>query len=65
MDIAQMAISMNQAQLQQEVGVSVMKMVMDSSKAQTEDLVKVLETATVAMEQAVSPHLGGNIDLKL
>ena len=58
MDIAAMSTVMSQMKVQQEASMSVMKMAMDTAKQNTSDMVK-------TMEMSVSPHLGGNIDIKL
>ena len=58
MDIAALSMGLSQMQLAQEVGVSVMKMAMETSEVQVADLTKL-------MEQSVTPHLGGNIDISL
>ena len=58
MDIAAMSTVMSQMKVQQEASISVMKMAMDTAKQNTSDMVK-------TMEMSVSPHLGGNIDIKL
>lgn len=58
MDIAALSMGLSQMQLAQEVGVSVMKMAMETSEVQVADLTKL-------MEQSVTPHIGGNIDISL
>lgn len=65
MDIAAMSISLNQAQLKQQAGVSVIKMAMDTAKGQDAALDKLLEASIKALEQSVQPHMGNNIDLHL
>lgn len=45
-------------QFAQEVGVSVMKMAIETSELQLADLTKM-------MEQSVNPHLGRSIDISL
>ena len=49
MDIPSLSIAMNQFNLHQEVGVSVIKMAMESMKTQGADLTKMLETTTKIM----------------
>jgi hypothetical protein len=56
MDIAALSIVLKQMQLSQQVGVSVLKLAMDSAKTQTAGITKI-------MEQAVNPNLGANIDI--
>lgn len=58
MDIAALSMGLSQMQLAQEVGVSVMKMAMDTSEVQVADLTKM-------MDQSVNPHVGGKIDISL
>lgn len=65
MDVAAMSTMLSQARVQQQASTSVMKMAMDSMKVQGADLTKMLEINTKIMEQAVNPHIGSNIDIKL
>jgi len=71
MDIAALSMGMSQMNLHQKASMSVMKMAMDTAKEQTVDLVKMLDVSNVVntdtkiMEQSVTPHLGGNIDISL
>ena len=58
MDIAAMSMSMSQTKVQEQASISVMKMVMDTSKVQPPQLTK-------TMEQSVNPHIGSSLDLKL
>lgn len=57
MDIAALSMGLSQMKLANEVGASVLKMAMDTSKIQAADLTRM-------MEQSVNPHMGGNIDIK-
>lgn len=57
MDIAAMSMGLSQVKLANEVSTSVMKMAMDTSVEQMDDIVRM-------MEQSVNPHIGGSIDLK-
>ncbi|SFH70726.1 Putative motility protein [Tindallia magadiensis] len=65
MDVAAMSIALNQMKLQQEASVSVLKMAMDGGSSQMEGLEKMLDTNTKMLEQSVTPHLGGNLDIQL
>lgn len=58
MDIAALSMGLSQMQVAQEASISVMKMAMDTATSQSNDLSKL-------MEQATTPHLGGNIDISL
>lgn len=58
MDIAAMATQYKQIMLQSAVQVKVQAMTMDMATEQSAELIK-------AMEQSVTPHLGGNLDISL
>ncbi len=58
MDIAALSMGLSQMKVAQQASISVMKIAMDNAKVQTADLTKM-------MEQSISPHVGGNIDIKL
>jgi len=58
MDIAALSTAMNQSSLMQAVNISVMKMANDQALSQGQQLVQM-------MERSVTPHLGGNIDIRL
>ena len=62
MDIAALSIGLSQMKVAQEVGVSVLKMAMDTSKIQVTEM---LEVNTKAMEQSINPKLGGKVDIRL
>ncbi len=57
-DIAALSISMNQASLNQQVGIALTKKVMDTSKENVQALTKM-------MELSVNPNLGKNIDISV
>ena len=63
MDIAALSSAMKHSSLKQQVGVSVLKMAMDASEVQIENIEKMLEESTKLMELSVNPELGGNIDI--
>lgn len=58
MDIAALSVSMSQASLAQQVGLSVAKLSIDTATQNAEDLTKL-------MEQSVNPNLGSNIDISI
>lgn len=58
MDIAGLSMGLSQMKLSNEISTSVLKMAMDSSVGQMEDL-------TQMMEQSVNPHIGSSLDIKL
>ncbi|HBT17623.1 MAG TPA: putative motility protein [Firmicutes bacterium] len=63
MDIAAMSTRISQTNLREQVSIAVLKMAMDGTQSQAEDLVQILEESVKAMELSVQPHLGSNIDL--
>lgn len=65
MDIAGMSMLLSQAKVKQQASLSVMKIAMDTSKQRVTDLVQMLQQNNKALEQAVQPHLGSNIDIRL
>ncbi|MDR7856907.1 YjfB family protein [Tissierella sp.] len=65
MDIAALSTSLSQMKLSQEIGVSVLEVVMDSSQSQMTDMIQILAANTKVMEQSITPNLGGNIDIRL
>jgi len=70
MDIAALSIGMSQMNLRQQASLSVMKIAMDTAKGQSADLVNMLDSTAInttvkAIDQSVTPHLGGTIDISL
>ena len=65
MDIAALSMGLSQMKLAQEVSTSVMKMAMETSSDQVVDLLQVMDGNVKAMQQSVTPHVGGNIDISL
>lgn len=65
MDIAAMSMILSQTKVQQQAGVSVMKMAMDAGETQINDMVQMLQQSSNALEHSVQPHLGGSIDIKV
>lgn len=65
MNIPSLSTSLSQMKLSQEIGVSVLKMAMDTGQSQMNDILQVLEANTKIMEQSITPHIGGNIDIRL
>jgi len=58
MDIAALSMILHQTSLSQQIGVSVLEKALDSSEANCDALIKM-------MEQSVAPNLGGNIDVRV
>ena len=64
MDIAAMSILLSQGKVQQQAGLSVMKLAMDTSKTQGDMLSSLLGETAKALELSVHPHLGASVDLR-
>jgi hypothetical protein len=65
MDIALMSMALSQGQAQQQASMSVMKQAMDHAEGNADFINKMMGEANLqALQQAVQPHLGGNIDIK-
>lgn len=56
MAIAALSVDMHQQQLQQDLGISVLKMAMDTTVDAAEDLME-------EMAVSLDPNLGGTVDL--
>lgn len=65
MDIAALAIGLKQAQLQQAVGTSVLKLALDSAQTSGDALTQMLHTSGAELEKLVQPSLGGRLDIKI
>ena len=55
MNIAALSVDMHLAQTQQDFGVAVMKLAMEDSEAQAEEILQEMES--------LDPNLGNNIDI--
>ena len=63
MDIAALSMGLSQMKVAQQASISVMKMAMDTAKAQASDLASLLESSTTKVsDNSLTPHLGRNID---
>ena len=62
MDIPALSMAMAASQTQVDVSVALASKVKDVTEQSGADLIKMMDTA-VAMEQSVTPHIGGNIDV--
>ncbi|WP_308637734.1 YjfB family protein [Paenibacillus silvisoli] len=58
MDIAALSMSLSQSNLMQNVSLSVLQMAKGSAEQQGQAMVEM-------MQRSVTPHLGGNLDLKV
>jgi len=63
LSIAGAAMSMQAAQLQQAVGVAILKKQMDSASESAQGLIKMMMNSTPPLELSVRPHLGSQIDI--
>lgn len=58
MDVAKVSIAMNQAQLQQQANLSVMKKAMNTAEMNGDALIEMLNNSVP------HPNLGGKVDVK-
>jgi putative motility protein YjfB-like len=63
LDIARLSMGLNSAKVAQKAQISVLKMAMDSAKDQGAAMNKLLESSNANIQRAVSPNIGGNIDI--
>lgn len=63
MDIAALSIVLNQGKMQQQAGISVMKLVMGVAADQGNSIAVMANETTKALELAIQPHMGANIDI--
>lgn len=61
MDISGVSMALSQVSLQTDIGAALLSKAMDTNEALGAGMVKMIDAA--AMEQSVTPHIGGNIDL--
>lgn len=64
MDIAALSMMKSQASVRQGVSIALMKKTMDTASSQKANLIDSMMN-TKAIQQAVQPHKGGNIDISL
>ena len=64
MDIAAMSILLSQGKVQQQAGLSVMKLAMGTSKTQGNMLAFLIGETAKALELSVQPHLGASVDVR-
>ena len=65
MDIAALSIMLNQNKVQEQAGLSVMKMAMDVATNQGEAMTSLTGVTTKAMETSVQPNLGATLDIQI
>lgn len=64
MDIAATSILMNQGKVQQQAGLSVMKLAMNVAQTQGDMVTSLLGETAKSLEMAVQPHLGATVDIR-
>ena len=65
MDIAALSVMMSQGQVQQQAGVSVMKLAMNVASTQGEMMTALFGETAKSLELSVQPHLGGSVDVRV
>lgn len=63
MDIAGLSMGMAQSRLMNDVGVAVLAKSLDTAQSTGAMLTDLIDSA--AMERAVNPDVGGNIDIRI
>lgn len=58
MDIASLSTALNMSQLNNDIGVLMLSKQLDAAETMGDSMIKL-------MEQSVTPHLGGNIDISV
>jgi hypothetical protein len=64
MDIAALSVAMNQGRIQQQAGMSVMKLAMNAASTQSDMLNSLLGETAKSMELSVQPYLGASVDIR-
>ena len=64
MDIAALSIALNQNKVQEQAGLSVLKMAMGVATNQGDEMVSLASETTKSMESSVQPNLGATLDIR-
>ncbi|TGE32601.1 YjfB family protein [Desulfosporosinus sp. Sb-LF] len=64
MDIAAMSVVLSQGKVQQQAGISVMKMAMGVEATKGDSIASLVSGTTKTMETSVQPNLGANLDIQ-
>ncbi len=64
MDIAALSIALNQGKVQQQAGLSVMKMAMGVAADKGNSVAAMASDMSKAMALSVQPNLGANVDIQ-
>ncbi len=65
MDIAAVSTALSQEKIQNQISVSLMRKAMDGADQQMENIQKLMDANVRMMEQSVTPHVGGNLDVRV
>ena len=65
MDIGALSMMMSQGQVQQQAGVSVMKMAMNVASSQGDMMTSLLSETAKSLEMSVQPNLGATVDVRV
>ena len=63
MNIPELSMALAQINVQSDFSVAMLSKAMDTNEILGQNMVAMLDAA--AMEHSVTPHIGGNIDLKV
>ena len=63
MDIPGLSMALSQTKVQNDFSEAMLKNMMDLGETLGEGMVEMLDAS--AMENSVTPHIGGNIDLRI
>ena len=64
MDIAALSMALNQGKLQQQAGISIMKIAMGVASEQSNSIAALASDTSKAMESSVRPYLGASFDIQ-
>ena len=64
MDIAAISMALSQANMQQQVGISVMKMAMGNATDQGNSIATMINDTPKVTELSVRPYLGAVVDIQ-
>lgn len=59
-----MSVVLSQSKVQQQAGISVMKMAMGIEATKGDSIASLVSGTTKAMESSVQPNLGANLDIQ-
>ena len=65
MDIAGLSINLSQMNLHKDAGIALMKMAMENSQGNIDDVTDLLESTEELVSRAGDPNLGKYIDIRV